>query len=603
MSEPAEPAPRQHRSPVEAVRELLGDPVSFVGLGAVALTTALYLLPIVPAARLAAWSEGPLFVPLIAWVVLATAVRARRAAEPPERSFWGLISLGFLAWLLTVLLSLLPAWSSRAPLLTLLYDGLSAACYLCLILATTRAPHERHGTADRSAETSLVVAGTAIFGLGMTAYFDLVPFLVDRADFDSRAPAFYLFLALDVPLIARAAVQLRGAKGSRWHVPYALFLLSTLLLGLGDLLDLLRRLGYSAYTSGTATDFLWYGIFIAMGLAAGLHRPPSPAEPPAARREVLYASPLLTFAIIVPVVHFALSGASLLGARSQHPREAVALATMAAVLFAAWWRQALAERRHLALLEDLERERERLRNAERLESVGRLAGGVAHDFNNQLAVIVGYAESLADATSSRPDLAAPVRAIQEAARVAAELTRDLLAVGQRHPLMLRAFDLREALEALAPKLRKLLGPSVRLELACRVESAPVLADRVQVERALLALATNAREALDRGGYVRISLAPADARSEGTPRQVELSVTDDGRGMTSEVLSHALEPFFTTKPFGQGSGLGLASVHGIIEQSGGTVKLESRMGEGTRVTIRLPLTSAGTNATNAPPSAG
>lgn len=599
LSQPAGNVSRQDRSPLDAVRALLRDPVSAGGLGAVALVASLYLIPIVPAATLAAWSEGPLFVPLIAWVVLATAVRARQATDPAERAFWRLVSLGFLGWLAAVSLTLLPAWSSHTPLLTLLYDGLTAAFYLCLILATTRAPHDRHGSADTAPGASLVVAGTAIFGLGMTAYFDLVPFLVDRADFDSRAPAFYLFLALDVSLIARAATQLRAAMGSRWQVPYALFLLSALLLALGDLLDLLRRRGYSAYTSGTATDFLWYGIFIAMGLAAGLHRLAPQAEPSADRREAFYGSPLLTFAIIVPVVHFALSAAGLLGERSQHPREAVALATMAAVLLAAWWKQTLTERRHLAVLADLERERERLRQAERLESVARLAGGVAHDFNNQLAVILGYAESLAEATSTRPDLAGPVRAIQEAAHIAKELTRDLLAVGQRHPLLVRVFDLREALEALAPKLRKLLGPSVRLEVACRVETAPVRADRAQLERALLALATNAREAMPRGGDVRICLVPVAPRSEGAASQIELSLADDGCGMTPAVLSHAFEPFFTTKPFGQGSGLGLASVHGIIEQSGGTVTLDSRTGAGTRVTIRLPLANAGSRRTRDP----
>lgn len=579
------------RAALRAAGELLRDPVTACGVALVAAIGALYLLPIVGQERLAAWSEGPVFVPLNLWVIAATVGRARRAPERIERDFWRLIAGGFTCWLLAVLLALLPAWAVTSPHLTLPYDGLSVAFYLCLILATTRAPHDPHAGDARRIGARLVTVGTVIFGVGMTVYFDLVPFLVDRADFESRAPAFYLFLALDFALIARAAAQFRSAQDPRWRLPYGLILLSAALLALGDLLDLLRRLGFSAYTSGSATDFLWYGIYVSIALAPAVRRVSPPPRPTVARSGVLFGSPLLTFAFIVPLVHFSLSGAALLGARSQHPREGVALATMAGVLLVAWWRQSLLERSHVALQLDLERERDRLRNAERLEAVGRLAGGVAHDFNNQLAVILGYSEVIEREAAGRPDLVEAGQAIGDAARVAADLTRELLTVGRRTPLLVSVFDLGQWVDGMAAKLATLVGPSIRLSLALPRAPAPVRADRGSMERALIALVTNSREAMPRGGRLGIELSLPSVAEAGGERQVELAVVDDGVGMSAEVLAHAFEPFFTTKPFGHGSGLGLASAHGIVEQNGGTITLESAPGKGTRAVMRLPLAMA------------
>ncbi len=581
-------APSDARSVRAILRPRARDPILVCGLAFLLALVSLYIFPIVSPARLSAWSEGPIFVPLLFWVVAATFARSRHAPELQEQRFWRWIACGFACWLAALLLSLTPAWGEGSLELRLIYDGLFVAFYLQLFLATTKAPHAPRAAAQRDASAGLVALGTVIFGVGMTAYFDLIPYLLDRSDFGSRAPAFYLFLALDFALIARAATQVRATKDRSWRWPYALVLLATALLGLGDLLDLLDRLRLHTYASGTATDFLWYGVLIAVAVAASLRESAAPPLPSSGPPGVLFSSPLLTFAFIVPLVHFVYSGAGLLGARSQHPREAVALATMAGVLLVAWWQQLRLERSHLALERELDQERLRVRNAERLEAVATMAGGVAHDFNNQLAIVLGYAELLEREAAVRPELLEPVREISVAASRAARLTKDLLAVGGRQALARRPMNLNEVVGALENQLRALTGSAIRLELALAPEPATVMADRGEIERAILSLAANSTEAMPNGGRLCVSVALSEPlESASAPRLVTLEVLDEGRGMPAEVLAHALEPFFTTKPFGQSGGLGLAAVHGAVTQLGGTLTIASEPGKGTRVTIRLP----------------
>lgn len=149
-------------------------------------------------------------------------------------------------------------------------------------------------------------------------------------------------------------------------------------------------------------------------------------------------------------------------------------------------------------------------------------------------------------------------------------------------------NLNEVVGALENQLRALTGSAIRLELALAPEPATVMADRGEIERAILSLAANSTEAMPNGGRLCVSVALSEPlESASAPRLVTLEVLDEGRGMPAEVLAHALEPFFTTKPFGQSGGLGLAAVHGAVTQLGGTLTIASEPGKGTRVTIRLP----------------
>ncbi|MHB1242600.1 MAG: GAF domain-containing sensor histidine kinase [Gaiellaceae bacterium] len=227
---------------------------------------------------------------------------------------------------------------------------------------------------------------------------------------------------------------------------------------------------------------------------------------------------------------------------------------------------------------------EQLRQAQKMESVGRLAGGIAHDFNNLLTAIRGYAELLL--LDLHEDAAARESAAQiaRAAERAAALTSQLLAFGRKQVLRPQSLDLNQVVEAVAPMLGRVLGEDVVLTTALDSELGLTLADPTQIEQVLLNLAVNARDAMPGGGRLLLRTANVEL-DEG--RFVALVVADTGSGMDSDTAAHAFEPFFTTKEVGAGTGLGLATVHGIVAQSGGSASVVSEPGAGTTFTVHLP----------------
>ncbi len=237
----------------------------------------------------------------------------------------------------------------------------------------------------------------------------------------------------------------------------------------------------------------------------------------------------------------------------------------------------------------------RLHQAERMETVGQLAGGIAHDFNNLLGAITGFAGLVADASADRPEVRADAEQILAVARRAARLTRELLIFSRREPVQPELIDLNAVVAGAHDLLAISVGGRVELRFELAAEVPAVLADRGQVEQALLNLAVNARDAMPGGGTLTLATGRADlgtghpgARPRLSPGcYAELTVSDTGRGMSTEVANRAFEPFFTTKPLGEGAGLGLASAYGIVTQAGGTISIESEEGMGTVFHVYLP----------------
>jgi len=224
--------------------------------------------------------------------------------------------------------------------------------------------------------------------------------------------------------------------------------------------------------------------------------------------------------------------------------------------------------------------------ARRLEALGRLAGGVAHDFNNLLTVILGRMELLRD----HPDreVAADAAVAGTAAERASELTAQLLAFGRRDEARPQVIDMAIVVEELRDLLIELLGSRIRLELAL-APGIRVQMDRGRLEQAVTNLCVNARDAIEGNGLVEVRVSEEEAVHGGRAgRWAVLRVRDDGSGIAPEVAEQIFEPYFTTKPPGQGLGLGLATVHGVVEEAGGTLRLDSRVGEGTTFRILLPL---------------
>jgi len=275
-------------------------------------------------------------------------------------------------------------------------------------------------------------------------------------------------------------------------------------------------------------------------------------------------------------------------------------------------RRAVAQRIHLE---------EQLRQSQKMEAVGQLAGGVAHDFNNLLTVISGNSEFLLSEVPSPTDIRTFVGEIQNAANRAAGLTRQLLAFSRRQVLKPAPVDLNEIVAGSEKLLRRLLGEDIVFTTILDRHLGRFLADPGQMEQVLLNLSVNARDAMPTGGRLtietrdlRLPAAACGAVQSCTAetacsdaRRVQLVVADSGCGMSSDVRSRAFDPFFTTKPAGKGTGLGLATVYGIVRQSGGEIFLESTPGTGTTFRICLPVlereASARTEETLAPPAGG
>src|SRR5437763_10227563 len=247
-----------------------------------------------------------------------------------------------------------------------------------------------------------------------------------------------------------------------------------------------------------------------------------------------------------------------------------------------------------------------LHQAQRLESLGQLAGGVAHDFNNLLAVIINYADFVLDAVPEGAPagletlfdgIRSDTQAIFRAAETAAVLTRQLLIFGRQDAAHPRVLDIATVIKGVEPLLRRTLGEDIALELSLSPGLARIRADAGRLEQVLLNLAVNARDAMLAGGRLTVSAENVDidgeaafARGLQPGRWVRLTVSDTGVGMNPSVAARAFEPFFTTKPKGHGTGLGLATVFGIVSEAGGQVAIDSDPGRGTRVQVDLPSVS-------------
>jgi two-component system cell cycle sensor histidine kinase/response regulator CckA len=231
--------------------------------------------------------------------------------------------------------------------------------------------------------------------------------------------------------------------------------------------------------------------------------------------------------------------------------------------------------------------------------VGRLAGGIAHDFNNLLNVISGYSELLLRRLDHDGDARRKTLEIMKAAQRAARLTRQLLAFSRRQVLQPRVFDLNAAVQDMSGMLARIIGEDVVMDTRLHAGLGHVQADPGQFEQVLMNLVINARDAMPQGGRLAIETANVDVDDEEARRHLDgragafvvLTVSDTGVGMDEQTRRRIFEPFFTTKRLGEGTGLGLATVYGIVQQSGGWVRVESQPGAGASFEVFLPRAEA------------
>jgi hypothetical protein len=267
-------------------------------------------------------------------------------------------------------------------------------------------------------------------------------------------------------------------------------------------------------------------------------------------------------------------------------RTAQGLCVLSSIVDISRRRELEVERHHLE---------EELRQSQKMEALGTLAGGIAHDFNNVLSAIVGFAE-LASAAATVPDVRPDLREILEAAERGRDLVRRILSFARRQEIVLKPIDLGAAIGEAIRLLKPTLPATIDLRVHLPSEPLRSVADVTSVQQVVMNLATNAAQSMPRGGVLEIELEPTSVREGPAPLRPGLRegdhallvVRDTGSGMEPDVLAHAFEPFFTTKPSGQGTGLGLATVHSILVKLGGAIDLESRPGAGTVARCWFPL---------------
>jgi signal transduction histidine kinase len=239
-----------------------------------------------------------------------------------------------------------------------------------------------------------------------------------------------------------------------------------------------------------------------------------------------------------------------------------------------------------------------LQQSQKMEAIGRLAGGIAHDFNNLLTAILGFSGLAIDRLATKGDVRFELDQVKQAAERAARFTKQLLAFSRQQVLSPRLIDPVDAVEMIAPMLRHLMGEGVHLETSGNAAGARVRVDPGQFEQVVMNLALNARDAMPAGGTLRIDTSRVELDAVAATQlqlapgsYVTVAVTDSGTGMDDTVRARIFEPFFTTKPPGAGTGLGLSTVYGILQQSGGSIAVESRVNEGSTFTVFLPLAVA------------
>jgi len=276
------------------------------------------------------------------------------------------------------------------------------------------------------------------------------------------------------------------------------------------------------------------------------------------------------------------------------------------VIQSSWACIRLSDGRLLTIGQDMRERRamqQQLLQSQKMEALGQLAGGVAHDFNNLLTIISGCASFVLEDVPANAPVRSDLQEIGRACDRAAALTRQLLAFSRRQMLKQELVNVNESVDALSKTLKRLIGENIELVVLPRATAPFIQADAFQLEQALLNLVVNARDAIADTGSITIETCDAPSSGSSSPGEVMIVVADTGCGMDAATREHIFEPFFTTKAPGKGTGLGLATVHGIVTQSGGTIAVQTELGIGTTFTIRLPRAAGLSNSSGAPVPTG
>jgi signal transduction histidine kinase/CheY-like chemotaxis protein len=596
------------------MQSLRRDPILASTAVAVAgLTVVSFALPLSKPVitEISWWADFPLlgFSAFAAW----RASVAERGAW--GRRFWKLVVLALCLWF-AVLLDWQFTWGERLPFDgEVLVDFLFLAYYFALLLATAVRPHVRADSTRLSPILLTEVVAGAVLVFGLLEYFVVLPSRIAPKSYETYVPSLSLYVLLDVLLVSRVAWWCRTTRGSRWRTTYCALAASFGFTLLHDIHELI------VYTEGKSLepspwDLVWWGQFLFLVLAArasaltaanGEVGAEATGDEGVGHPQALLG-PVASFAFMLPVIHLGGRVADVLDPALDRPREIVVLACAVALGALAIVHQRLMNDRYRTVSRRLHEAQIQLQQSRKMEALGRLAGGVAHGFNNMLSVIVGYAEMLTERCAPGDKTFDALQQIRLAAERAASLTRQLATFSRGRLDREEWVDVDATLSGLLPTLQRLLSDRVTLQFRPGGGGACVQTDPGQFERAIVNIVANARDAMPDGGALRLTTRPlvlgeAESPSPGMlppGRYVEVELTDTGHGMDEEVLSRLFEPFFTTRDREGRRGLGLPIVYGVVRQAAGHIEVDSRPGSGTTVRLILPRRQAATAVPAAEP---
>jgi signal transduction histidine kinase len=553
----------------------------------------------------------PLYLPFAplreAWVastVQAAALLASIAVclwrlwerPPVERRFWSLVSLSLGCWLGVHLLEVAIDGNWGADLrISLLGDTGYFLLYLLLVLALELQPHASPERNPVPHLRLLALLGASVFAVGLYVYTVVVAMFFDPDSYATWVPSECQYAVFDLYLTLRLASLALSVEDSRWRATYSWLFVATLGWLSLDSTDLLSDLEVVVNTlPERVQNMLWFVTPCVIAMSARISAQPRGAPLAAPRSggifQALWGGPLLTSAILFALVHLhALVVPAAPAVSGVRQWVAFSVILMLFVMALASQRMLARENRRLALGREAVNERVRL--AQRLEALGRLTGGVAHDFNNVLQVIRMCGESLMVELDPRSPHRQQAAEIVLATERASGLTARLLAHVRERPAAPVDCDLNENILRTAGTLRRIIGEDIRIETELDPGAGTIRADATQLEHALLNLGVNARDAMPRGGTIRITTV---VRTKSGERWTELAMRDEGVGMDIATRGRIFEPFFTTKNEGAGTGLGLALVKSFVDELGGRIEVDSMAGMGTtfRIFLRSRPGSAG-----------
>jgi len=594
-------SPTPVRSAIHAV--LTRDTLVLLYLAIAVTELLLFALPVLDPATRKAFGSQPFQIPLVATVCLAGFSGLGRMPDREERTFWRYLAAACAVWLTTLAaVALIPAeyWTWRDEVWS---DAAYLCFYLLILFAADCKPHVAGPVRRYDLERPLRWAGVTLITLGWFGYFIIAPAAEDPLLFETMQPSSLLFLTVDGAIVIRFAWRACASGSARWRVLYGTIALAGVALAATDALEALGHLGLVALTDGEVTDLLWalppFLLLLAFRLrdadmprAAG---PSAVARTPGAELDaVRVGSLLVTGAFSFPLVHFVLhewlrfTEPVAAAQRLIVVAELVLLGSLAVTAFIYLERRRVEEERRRAALE------ERVRRARSLEAVSRMAGVVTGEYGPALKAIGAFTDRAIDALGPGDPLRDDVLRAANRLQRLVEFTDTLKAIGRQERGQPARLDLREAVQDRVPELRRLLGPSIRLESGPSREACLTVIDPAHLTAVLRDLATNARDAMPGGGRCRIETGARDLDGDAAigmgvrpGRYATLTVRDTGSGVPKDLLPRLFEPFFSTKlDNGPCAGLGLATVYALASHYGGTVTVTSEPGD-TAFEVLLP----------------